>query len=1080
MKKIYILTLLLCFISLGNSFAQTLKGHIYDAKTNEPLVGAAVTYKLQGNQGVVSDINGAYEIKLPEGGVDLVFSYVGYEDVLMPIVIDRREIVTKDVYMRESTKLLEEVVVSAGRFEQKLSNVTVSMDVVKAGDIARQAPTDISSTLRTLPGVDIVDKQPSIRGGSGWTYGVGARSQILVDGMSTLNPKTGEINWNTVPLENIEQIEVIKGASSVLYGSSALNGIINIRTARPGLTPKTRFSAYVGIYGDAENDEYQWSDKSFWKEDKYSVKPILRGSLLSGVRNPIYEGFDLSHSRRIGNFDVSGSMNLFTDEGYRQQGYNKRFRMGGNLTYHQPDMGMKLLNYGFNIDFLSNQYGDFFIWRSPTEVYKPSPFTNMGREDNNFHIDPFINYVNPENGTSHKIKGRFYYSADNIVRPSQGASIGDILGNMGTDAQTIQNIAGGDYSSLYPALVGIGSGLINGNLEDAMNGVFTSLGNIFPNATTADYCDLISWVMDNGVPGDLGGLANGQLPSDLIPWVSGMLNPTRNTPKTQTDKSTNYYLDYQFNKKWDSGAQITTGATYEHVRYDSAIMDEVYKSDNIAAFFQYDQRFWDRLSVSAGVRAEYYRVNNHHREAETKIFGTKVPFRPVFRAGLNYQLADYSFIRASFGQGYRNPSINEKYLRKDIGGVGVYPNLDIKPEKGFNAELGIKQGYKIGNFQGFVDVAGFYTQYKDMVEFQFGLFNNADYTMINSIGDAVRMLTDGQGFGIGAQFHNVSKAQIYGVEISTNGVYNFNKNTKLFYNLGYVYTEPRDADYQERNAVEGLYTDPLQMKEKSNTGKYLKYRPKHSFKATVDFQWKRINLGANVAWKSKILAVDYLMMDERPKTQLDLMDYVRINTNLFKPRDKKQAREKCHLPQDKKLLLFGSVKITDKRKGIDYLVSACKQIASSYPDFSKELGVVVFGNQAEQYASLFPFPIYPMNYVSNEKELVDIYNAVDLYVTPSLQDNLPNTIVEAMACGIPCIGFNVGGIPQMIDHLHNGYVAEYQSSKDLANGIHWALTEGEYESLSEEACRKAVSSYSESTIAKKYVEIYNKITGNHA
>ena len=79
-----------------------------------------------------------------------------------------------------------------------------------------------------------------------------------------------------------------------------------------------------------------------------------------------------------------------------------------------------------------------------------------------------------------------------------------------------------------------------------------------------------------------------------------------------------------------------------------------------------------------------------------------------------------------------------------------------------------------------------------------------------------------------------------------------------------------------------------------------------------------------------------------------------------------------------------------------------------------------------------------------------------------------------MACGIPCIGFNVGGIPQMIDHLHNGYVAEYQSSKDLANGIHWALTEGEYESLSEEACRKAVSSYSESTIAKKYVEIYNK------
>ena len=161
MKKIYILTLLLCFISFGNSFAQTLKGHIYDAKTNEPLVGAAVTYKLQGNQGVVSDINGAYEIKLPEGGVDLVFSYVGYEDVLMPIVIDRREVVTKDVYMRESTKLLEEVVVSAGRFEQKLSNVTVSMDGVTAGDIAHHSPADRAVTQRKMTGKSIGKKQPS-------------------------------------------------------------------------------------------------------------------------------------------------------------------------------------------------------------------------------------------------------------------------------------------------------------------------------------------------------------------------------------------------------------------------------------------------------------------------------------------------------------------------------------------------------------------------------------------------------------------------------------------------------------------------------------------------------------------------------------------------------------------------------------------------------------------------------------------------------------------------------------------------------------------------------------------------------
>ena len=204
-----------------------------------------------------------------------------------------------------------------------------------------------------------------------------------------------------------------------------------------------------------------------------------------------------------------------------------------------------------------------------------------------------------------------------------------------------------------------------------------------------------------------------------------------------------------------------------------------------------------------------------------------------------------------------------------------------------------------------------------------------------------------------------------------------------------------------------------------------------------------------------------------------------INTNLFKPRNKQQAREKLQLPLNQKLLLFGSMKITDKRKGIDYLVKACKILVQKKPDFCKSLGVVILGHQSELYQSLFPFPIHSMGYVNNEKDLVDIYNAVDLYVTPSLQDNLPNTIMEAMACGIPCVGFNVGGIPEMIDHLHNGYVAEYKSAEDFANGIHWALSEGEYKALSEAARQKVISSYSENAVSKRYIEVYNRITGNH-
>lgn len=205
-----------------------------------------------------------------------------------------------------------------------------------------------------------------------------------------------------------------------------------------------------------------------------------------------------------------------------------------------------------------------------------------------------------------------------------------------------------------------------------------------------------------------------------------------------------------------------------------------------------------------------------------------------------------------------------------------------------------------------------------------------------------------------------------------------------------------------------------------------------------------------------------------------------ININLFKPRNKQEARTKCRLPQNNKLILFGSFKIMDQRKGVSYLIEACKILAEKHPELKESLGVVVFGNQSQQLQNLLPFRVYPLNYVSSEHDLVDIYNAVDPFVLPSLEENLPNMIMEAMACGVPSVGFNIGGIPEMIDHLHNGYVAQYKSSEDFANGIHWILTEPEYAAMSEQACRKVAAKYSEGIIAKKYTDIYNKITGKYA
>ena len=105
-----------------------------------------------------------------------------------------------------------------------------------------------------------------------------------------------------------------------------------------------------------------------------------------------------------------------------------------------------------------------------------------------------------------------------------------------------------------------------------------------------------------------------------------------------------------------------------------------------------------------------------------------------------------------------------------------------------------------------------------------------------------------------------------------------------------------------------------------------------------------------------------------------------INTNLFKPHNKQEARNRCQLPQDARLVLFGSVKITDKRKGIDYLVESCELLAEKHPELKTELGVVVFGKESQQLANLLPFKVYPLDFVSNEHQLVNIYNAVDLFV----------------------------------------------------------------------------------------------------
>ena len=198
-----------------------------------------------------------------------------------------------------------------------------------------------------------------------------------------------------------------------------------------------------------------------------------------------------------------------------------------------------------------------------------------------------------------------------------------------------------------------------------------------------------------------------------------------------------------------------------------------------------------------------------------------------------------------------------------------------------------------------------------------------------------------------------------------------------------------------------------------------------------------------------------------------------IDTSLFRPMNRSLCREKFHLPEDKKLILFGAVNITDERKGIQYLIKAMEILALKTG--AADLELLLFGKSTIDLSAILNLKVNYLNFLSNEEDIVALYNAADVYITPSLEENLPNTIMESMACGVPCVGFHVGGIPEMIDHQKNGYVAEYKNAEDLAEGIHWILNQADYNELSMHARQKVELNYHEDIVAKQYIELYKEI-----
>ncbi|MBR4534420.1 MAG: glycosyltransferase [Bacteroidaceae bacterium] len=194
--------------------------------------------------------------------------------------------------------------------------------------------------------------------------------------------------------------------------------------------------------------------------------------------------------------------------------------------------------------------------------------------------------------------------------------------------------------------------------------------------------------------------------------------------------------------------------------------------------------------------------------------------------------------------------------------------------------------------------------------------------------------------------------------------------------------------------------------------------------------------------------------------------------HVFCPGSQEEGRLHFTLPRRLRLLLFVCQKVTDPRKGLEYLFTALR--SQPLHAWQGRLALVVVGQMADDVAERIPLPIHTLDYISNPEDMALLYRAVDLFVTPSLEDNLPNTIMEAMACGTPCVGFNVGGIPEMIDHGKNGYVARYRDADDLAKGIDHVLSDPNYQELANAAAQKATTVWNEQRVTDQYIELYQQ------
>ena len=296
----------------------------------------------------------------------------------------------------------------------------------------------------------------------------------------------------------------------------------------------------------------------------------------------------------------------------------------------------------------------------------------------------------------------------------------------------------------------------------------------------------------------------GRFQHDIKIRLQSTLSRLPDSEQSNSDANS-VYAEYQLWYRLMGILDLTAGISENYSKVKSNFFGD-HSGFNIAGFTQFEVRPVNRLKAVAGVRIENYSLD-----------GINDKIVPIFRAGLNWQPADFTFLRASFGQGTRFPSIAEKYASTTIGSIKIIANPDVRPESGWSTEIGVKQGVMLGDITGQADFSVFLLQNSNMIEYMFGAYP--------------------EGFGFMAT--NVEQSRIYGAETELLLTRSFGEfQTTL--TGGYTFIYP--VEYNK-------YTN-------QSTGVYLKYRRKHSGIILVGTQRKKLSMGVSLYIKSKMLNID--------------------------------------------------------------------------------------------------------------------------------------------------------------------------------------------------------------------------------